>query len=174
MAAIGADPYFAEARRLPAEDALALTGRKEARSQGKPLIVVLAYPHISNFDDLDPLRLEPEVDLAFTMPASLSPAKRGWRSCRVQRPRFQTWRLFVQRAGISTLKRICGVAAAFSAFAAATRCSGGASPTPKEPKEGRGRWMGSAFSIARRFSMGQDASRGERTLRGARRALPGV
>ena len=72
---LGLVPYFAEARRLPAEDALALTGRKEARSQGKPLIVVLAYPHISNFDDLDPLRLEPEVDLAFIKPGEPIPGE---------------------------------------------------------------------------------------------------
>ncbi len=58
---LGLVPYFAEAARLPAEDALSLRGRQEARRQGKPLIAVLAYPHISNFDDLDPLGLEPSI-----------------------------------------------------------------------------------------------------------------
>ncbi len=40
---------------------------------GKHLIVVLAYPHISNFDDLDPLSLEPEVDLTFLKPGEAIP-----------------------------------------------------------------------------------------------------
>ena len=72
--ALGLVPYFADARRLPAEDALALDayGRHGERS-GKPLIAVLAYPHISNFDDFDPLRLEEEVDLVFVRPGDAVP-----------------------------------------------------------------------------------------------------
>lgn len=63
-APLGLVPYFADARRLPAEDALALDS--PARSaNGKPLIAVLAYPHISNFDDFDPLRLDEGVDVVF-------------------------------------------------------------------------------------------------------------
>ena len=62
---LGLVPYFVEAKRLPAEDALALEGSGGGRGQARALIAVLAYPHISNFDDLDPLRLEPGVDLAF-------------------------------------------------------------------------------------------------------------
>jgi adenosylcobyric acid synthase len=70
---LGLVPYFAEARRLPAEDAVVLTGRTKARRRNKALIVVLAYLHISIFDDLDPLRLEPGVDLKFLKPGEPIP-----------------------------------------------------------------------------------------------------
>ena len=70
---LGLVPYFAEANRLPAEDALALKGANHRRNHGKHLIVVLAYPHISNFDDLDPLSLEPQVDLKFIKPGETIP-----------------------------------------------------------------------------------------------------
>jgi adenosylcobyric acid synthase len=70
---LGLVPYFAEAKRLPAEDAVALSARGEGRGSGKPLIVALAYPHISNFDDLDPFRLEPGVELAFLKPGEAIP-----------------------------------------------------------------------------------------------------
>ncbi|WP_207779432.1 cobyric acid synthase [Zavarzinia aquatilis] len=56
----GVLPYFAGAARLPAEDALDL-GR--AGSGGPLRIACLAFSRIANFDDLDPLRLSPGVDL---------------------------------------------------------------------------------------------------------------
>jgi adenosylcobyric acid synthase len=89
--ALGLVPYFAAANRLPAEDALALRpspasrpsphpsplGRGgsavpveqasplpggEGQGEGRELrIAVPLLPFISNFDDLDPLRLEPGV-----------------------------------------------------------------------------------------------------------------
>jgi len=62
--ALGLVPFFADAHRLPAEDALGLPDRKLA-GDGRPRIVVLAYPRIANFYDFDPLRLDPGVDLAF-------------------------------------------------------------------------------------------------------------
>ncbi|WP_439542478.1 cobyric acid synthase [Hyphomicrobium sp.] len=72
---LGLVPYFRDASRLPAEDALALDARTGAGTQsGKPLVAVLAYPHISNFDDFDPLRLEEEIDLVFVRPGEVLPA----------------------------------------------------------------------------------------------------
>ncbi|WMT78096.1 cobyric acid synthase [Bradyrhizobium sp. Ash2021] len=70
---LGLVPFFDLAYRLPAEDALGLgTGR--ARGGGdRSLIVVLAYSRISNFDDFDPLRLEPGVDLVFIRPGEPIP-----------------------------------------------------------------------------------------------------
>ncbi|HZV21335.1 MAG TPA: cobyric acid synthase, partial [Hyphomicrobiales bacterium] len=62
--ALGLVPYFAAARRLPAEDALALCSSSPANSGRdgfKVKIAVPLLPYISNFDDLDPLRLEPGV-----------------------------------------------------------------------------------------------------------------
>jgi adenosylcobyric acid synthase len=62
---LGLVPFFDLAHRLPAEDALGLPLRRPRGDRDKTLIVVLAYPRISNFDDFDPLRLEPGVDLMF-------------------------------------------------------------------------------------------------------------
>ena len=56
----GVLPYFARARELPAEDALGLA---DARKPGKTGIACLALSRIANFDDCDPLKLEPDVDL---------------------------------------------------------------------------------------------------------------
>jgi adenosylcobyric acid synthase len=65
-AAIGLVPHFRDAHRLPAEDVLGLetlptpaTGTTGQRVR----IVVPVLPHIANFDDLDPLRLEPGIEL---------------------------------------------------------------------------------------------------------------
>jgi adenosylcobyric acid synthase len=60
--ALGLVPYFDQARRLPAEDALSLGGtRAKAEKAAALKIAVPLLPYISNFDDLDPLRLEPGV-----------------------------------------------------------------------------------------------------------------
>jgi adenosylcobyric acid synthase len=69
---LGLVPFFEDAHRLPAEDALGLPGRS-AGGDGRPRIVVLAYPRIANFDDFDPLRLEKNVDLAFLRPGEPIP-----------------------------------------------------------------------------------------------------
>jgi adenosylcobyric acid synthase len=68
--ALGLVPFFAGAHKLPAEDAL---GLPSASSGGRIKIAVLAYPRIANFDDFDPLRLEPDVDLVFVRPGEPLP-----------------------------------------------------------------------------------------------------
>ena len=70
---LGLVPHFERAARLPAEDALALDHRNRTSGKGETLIVVLAYPRISNFDDFDPLRLEPSVSLVFLKPGEPIP-----------------------------------------------------------------------------------------------------
>ena len=66
--ALGLVPFFAAAHRLPAEDAVVLQDQTAAGAKGKLRIVVLVYPRIANFDDFDPLRLDPGVDLVFLGP----------------------------------------------------------------------------------------------------------
>jgi adenosylcobyric acid synthase len=56
----GVLPWFDRARELPAEDVLGLA---DARKPGRRKIACLALSRIANFDDLDPLKLEPDVDL---------------------------------------------------------------------------------------------------------------
>jgi adenosylcobyric acid synthase len=72
--ALGLVPHFADAARLPAEDALAIDTPRPAKPDAKVRVVVLAYPHVSNFDDFDPLRLEPEVDVIFLRAPAAIPA----------------------------------------------------------------------------------------------------
>lgn len=66
----GVLPYFARACELPAEDALGLC---ESRKPGKRKIAFLALSRIANFDDLDPLKLEPDVDLVMVRPGEAIP-----------------------------------------------------------------------------------------------------
>ena len=66
----GVLPYFGRAAELPAEDML---GLGEARKPGKCKIAFLALSRIANFDDLDPLKLEPDVDLAMVRPGEAIP-----------------------------------------------------------------------------------------------------
>ena len=56
----GVLPWFDRARELPAEDALGLA---DARKPGRRKVACLTLSRIANFDDLDPLKLEPDVDL---------------------------------------------------------------------------------------------------------------
>jgi adenosylcobyric acid synthase len=71
--ALGFVPYFSEARNLPAEDALALDHAPVRRPGAKLKIAVLILPQIANFDDLDPLEAEPNVDLVRVHPGTAIP-----------------------------------------------------------------------------------------------------
>ncbi|HLG82210.1 MAG TPA: cobyric acid synthase [Bradyrhizobium sp.] len=66
----GVLPYFPRAAELPAEDAL---GLRDARKPGRCRIAFLALSRIANFDDLDPLKLEPDVDLVMVRPGEAIP-----------------------------------------------------------------------------------------------------
>lgn len=54
----GVVPYFADAWKLPAEDALDIS---TPHRSGKPHIVCLGLSRIANFDDLDPLSNDPDL-----------------------------------------------------------------------------------------------------------------
>ena len=71
--ALGLVPYFADARLLPAEDALALRQSPPAKPRARSRIAVPILPHIANFDDLDPLDAEPAIDLIRVRPGAALP-----------------------------------------------------------------------------------------------------
>jgi adenosylcobyric acid synthase len=58
-------PHVEAVRRLPAEDSVALERLSAAGSGGRLRIAVPIMGRIANFDDLDPLAAEPEVELVF-------------------------------------------------------------------------------------------------------------
>jgi len=81
----GVVPYFPAAAKLPAEDSLALVRTphpnplpasekregpawREDEAQNRVCIAVPLLPHIANFDDLDPLRAEPGVEVVMVRP----------------------------------------------------------------------------------------------------------
>ncbi|MEL6298717.1 MAG: cobyric acid synthase [Pseudomonadota bacterium] len=74
-APLGIVPFFAGADRLPAEDSADLDSRLDAAGARASTIRigVPRLPRIANFDDLDPLRLEPDVDVTFIAPGSALP-----------------------------------------------------------------------------------------------------
>jgi adenosylcobyric acid synthase len=73
LKSVGVVPWFTRAHLLPAEDAVALDGYG-ARSQAAIKIAVPRLPRISNFDDLDPLRAEPDVRVEMIEPGHPLPA----------------------------------------------------------------------------------------------------
>src|SRR4029077_375899 len=66
-------PFFADARLLPAEDALALDAAPISKTKSQIRIAVPILPHIANFDDLDPLETEPMVELLRVRPGGALP-----------------------------------------------------------------------------------------------------
>lgn len=69
----GLVPWVAAVARLPSEDAVILE-RTVGAAPGKRLIACPILPRIANFDDLDPLRQEPGVDLMMVPPGTPIPA----------------------------------------------------------------------------------------------------
>jgi len=65
-------PHFADAGKLPAEDVLGLVAG-EHRAGARYRIAVPRLPRVANFDDLDPLRAEPAVDLTIVEPGKALP-----------------------------------------------------------------------------------------------------
>jgi adenosylcobyric acid synthase len=71
---LGMAPWLGPARRLPAEDAVALErGKPRAGGTGHVKIVVPRLSRIANFDDFDALAREPGVDFAFIPPGQALP-----------------------------------------------------------------------------------------------------
>jgi adenosylcobyric acid synthase len=68
----GVVPHFARADFLPAEDVLSLSAGGRMKDAALK-IAVPKLPRIANFDDLDPLRAEPEVELQIIAPGTALP-----------------------------------------------------------------------------------------------------
>ncbi|EQB15973.1 cobyric acid synthase [Sphingobium lactosutens] len=68
----GVIPRLADVARLPSEDAVVLE-RPVPCADGPIIIACPVLPRISNFDDLDPLKLEPAVDLRMIGPGQAIP-----------------------------------------------------------------------------------------------------
>jgi adenosylcobyric acid synthase len=70
---LGIVPWFADAAKLPAEDAVDLA-KVEPNPDAPLKIAAPILPRIANFDDLDPLKLDPAVALTLVPPGSPLPA----------------------------------------------------------------------------------------------------
>jgi adenosylcobyric acid synthase len=75
LACLGVVPYMEAALRLPAEDSVALDSSAFATAHPRRAIriAVPRLPRIANFDDLDPLRLDPEVEMVLVSPGQALP-----------------------------------------------------------------------------------------------------
>ncbi|WP_313806485.1 cobyric acid synthase [Sphingobium sp.] len=70
----GVIPWLDQASRLPSEDAVILERRRGG--MGERLVIACPIlPRIANFDDLDPLKLEPGVDVVMVPPGQPIPAE---------------------------------------------------------------------------------------------------
>ncbi len=72
LESLGVVPYFAEARRLPAEDAVAVEA-PAPRADGPIRVAVPVLSRIANFDDFDPLAAEPDVAVDMVAPGRALP-----------------------------------------------------------------------------------------------------
>ncbi len=72
---LGVVPWFGEAHKLPAEDAVALSTRTNAGIHDDLVVAMPMLSRIANFDDLDPLKLEPGVRAVAVPPGEPLPAE---------------------------------------------------------------------------------------------------
>lgn len=70
----GVVPFLRAIRELPAEDAVVLE-HQQAKSGSNKLVAVPMLPSISNFDDLDPLAADPDIEVIFCPPGTALPQK---------------------------------------------------------------------------------------------------
>jgi adenosylcobyric acid synthase len=71
---LGVIPWLSTAARLPSEDAVILE-RSIASERQRIVIACPITPRIANFDDLDPLKLEPGVEVRMIPPGHAIPAE---------------------------------------------------------------------------------------------------
>ncbi len=73
MASFGVLPHLPSVIRLPQEDTMGLSGAGNVTADAVVRIAIPRIPHISNFDDFDPLAAEPRVSLRFIQPGQALP-----------------------------------------------------------------------------------------------------
>ena len=71
-ASLGVVPYFPAAKNLPKEDSMGI-GQENENKHATIQIVVPVISRISNFDDMDPLQAEPDVNVRFIQPGNALP-----------------------------------------------------------------------------------------------------
>ncbi|HEX7741140.1 MAG TPA: cobyric acid synthase, partial [Sphingobium sp.] len=69
---LGVIPWLPMASRLPSEDAVVLEQPREGAGK-RAIVACPILPRIANFDDLDPLKLEPSIDLVMLPPGQPIP-----------------------------------------------------------------------------------------------------
>ena len=70
---LGVIPWLGATARLPSEDAVVLERPRDSGGQ-RMIVACPILPRIANFDDLDPLKLEPAIDLQMVPPGQPIPA----------------------------------------------------------------------------------------------------
>ena len=124
LARLGLVPFFADAGAPAGRGRVRASGGASRARKAPVTIAVPMLARIANFDDFDPLRLEPDVRLVFVRAGEPLPV------CRLRHPARQQGdhrrpRLF-PRSGLGhrSSSPMSGAAGACSASAAAIRCSG--------------------------------------------------
>ena len=115
----GVVPWFDDAHKLPAEDALGIGGTTE---NGDFKVVCPVLSRIANFDDLDPLKITPGVTVEMVKAGTALPGDADLIILPGSKSTGAIWNFCASRAGISTLRLMSGGAVMCLACAAATRC----------------------------------------------------
>jgi len=73
----GLVPWLGAVSRLPSEDAVVLERAMPQGTNGRVMVACPMLPRIANFDDLDPLKAEPGLELAMIPPGAPLPSRSG-------------------------------------------------------------------------------------------------
>ncbi len=128
---LGMAPWLAPARALPAEDAVVLERPMRQPGDRRARIVVPMLSRIANFDDFDPLRADPGVELAFLPPGTPVPGDADLVILPGTKATLADLAFLRAQGWDIDILPMCAGAAACWASAAATRCSAARCPTPK-------------------------------------------
>ncbi len=117
----GVVPWLAPAARLPSEDAVILE-RPIVSEQQRIVIACPITPRIANFDDLDPLKLEPGVEVRMIAPGQPIPAEAALVVLAGSKATIATLLSYAPKDGTSIFWRTTGAVAMCWACAAGIKC----------------------------------------------------